>query len=104
MKCNALEILEIIGVTLNDVATALETGGGGQCRFDTVDALDIVDVSRVDGRIEHLEAQLSWLEISIEGLGKCHDIVGLAKGCEGGGGEGHGCSKSKCLMDQKFHC
>ena len=44
-------------------AAALEAGDGGQLRFDAVDALDVVNIGRVDGSVEHLEANLLRLEL-----------------------------------------
>ena len=87
-------------------AAALEAGDGRQLRFDAVDALDVVDIGRVDGSVEHLEANLTRRELAGGKLSEPDDFIGLAEGgegCRGGGRHGDGGIKS--LIDQKleFH-
>jgi hypothetical protein len=77
--------LEFIRAALDDFATALEARNSWQLRFDAVDALNVVDVCRVDGSVEHLEANLTRCELAGGKLGELDDVAWLAEGCEAGG-------------------
>ena len=85
--------LEFIRAALDDFAAALEAGDGRQLRFDAVDALDVVDIGRVDGSVEHLEANLLRLELLGWKLSEPDDFIGLAEGGEGGRGGGRHASR-----------
>jgi hypothetical protein len=97
--------LEFIRAALDDFATALEARNSWQLRFDAVDALNVVDVCRVDGSVEHLEANLTRCELAGGKLGELDDVAWLAEGCEGcRGGGGHSDGGIKSLIDQKLVC
>ena len=95
--------LEFIRAALDDLTTALEAWDRRQLRLDAVDALDVVDVGRVDGSVKHLEANLTRRELAGGKLSEPDDFIWLAEGGEGcrGGGR-HGDGDIKSLSDQKL--